>query len=269
MNTKLYFILGGLGLGLIGGLLFFSNCYVIINAGKRGVVLNLGKVEDTILDEGIHLKTPFVTNIVPINVRVQKTDIKAQAATRDLQTITADIALNWRLDPNKVNKIYQTIGDESQIISGIITPAVTEVLKASTATKNIDEIIQKRNELKEEIDKQLIERLKDYGLIIEDISLVNFDFSPEFVKAVEAKQIAEQQAKQAEYDAIKAEKQAQADINRAKGQAEAQKLLRLSLTPELLQKQAIEKWDGQFPQVMGNGALPFINISPDKLKSRE
>lgn len=88
--------------------------------------------------------------------------------------------------------------------------------------------------------------------------------------AIEAKQIAEQQAKQAEYEALKASKEAQAEINRAKGQAEAQRLMRQTLTPELLQKQAIEKWDGQFPQVMsGNGTLPFINISPKNLPARQ
>lgn len=100
--------------------------------------------------------------------------------------------------------------------------------------------------------------------------MVNVSFSPEFAKAIEAKQIAEQEAKRAEFEALKAEKEAQAEVNRAKGQAEAQRLQRETLTPQLLQKQAIEKWDGRFPMVMGgSGALPFINISPKNLTNRQ
>ena len=100
-------------------------------------------------------------------------------------------------------------------------------------------------------------------VIVDDVSLVNFAFSPEFSKAIEAKQIAEQEAKQAEFSAKKATQEAQAEINRAKGQAEAQRLQRQTLTAPLLQQQAIEKWDGHFPTVMGgNGTLPLININP-------
>jgi len=95
------------------------------------------------------------------------------------------------------------------------------------------------------------------------VSLVDFVFSPEFNKAIEAKQVAEQQAKQATFLVLKAAKEAEAEINKAKGQAEAQRLQQQTLTPILLQRQAIEKWDGKFPTVMGgSGALPFINIEP-------
>ena len=122
----------------------------------------------------------------------------------------------------------------------------------------------------QEIDSQLKDRLGSYGIGVDDVSLVNISFSPEFAKAIKAKQIAEQEAKRAEFEALKAEKQAQADVNRAKGQAEAQRLQRQTLTAELLQKQAIEKWDGKFPLVLGGeGALPFINIDAEALQANE
>lgn len=99
---------------------------------------------------------------------------------------------------------------------------------------------------------------------------MNFAFSPEFSRAIESKQIAEQEAKQAEFIAKKATQEAQAEINRAKGQAEAQRLQRQTLTPDLLQKQAIEKWDGHFPTVMGgNGTLPLININPANVANQQ
>ncbi|MEA5556453.1 prohibitin family protein [Nodularia spumigena] len=242
--------------------------FAIVNAGERGVLMRFGKVQEQVLGEGLHPIMPIVTSVKRLNVRVQKNTFKSDAASKDLQTITRELAVNWHIDPLRVNKIFQQVGDENLIIDGIITPAVSEVLKAATAKKTAEEVITKRTELKEEIDNHLKNRLESYGIIIDDVSLVNFSFSPEFSRAIESKQIAEQEAKQAEFIAQKATQEAQADINRAKGQAEAQRLQRLTLTPDLLQKQAIEKWDGRFPTVMsGNGALPLININPSSLAS--
>jgi regulator of protease activity HflC (stomatin/prohibitin superfamily) len=250
-----------------GGILLltalFFRPFAIVNAGERGVVMRLGRVQNAVLDEGFHFVLPFVTSVKNMSVRVQRSDIKAQAASKDLQDVTTELALNWHVDPAKVNTVYQRIGDETEILQRIINPAVSEVLKAATAKKNVEEILTKRTELKNEIDQALKTRLTPYGLAVDDVSLVDFLFSPEFNKAIEAKQVAEQQAKQAEFVALKATKDAEAEVNRAKGQAEAQRLQRSTLTPDLLQKQAIEKWDGKFPTYMGgNGPLPFINVTP-------
>lgn len=229
--------------------------------------MKFGKVQNTVLDEGIHPILPIVTSVKTLSVRVNQNTFKADAASRDLQKITTELAINWHIDPARVNKVFQQVGDEEQIINGIITPSVSEILKAATSKKTAEEIITRRTELKDEIDRNLKMRIAAYGIIVDDVSLVNFSFSPEFSKAIEAKQIAEQEAKQAEFDVQKATQEAQADVNRAKGQAEAQRLQRLTLTPDLLQKQAIEKWDGHFPTVMGgNGTLPLININPSSLK---
>ncbi|MDJ0648683.1 MAG: prohibitin family protein [Xenococcaceae cyanobacterium MO_188.B19] len=261
----IFYLIGGFFLFLIVG---FLKPFVIVNAGERGVVMKFGKVQDTIFDEGIHPVIPVVTTVEKLSVRVQKNDIKAEASSRDLQDIKMDIAVNWHIEPTKVNKIFQQVGDEGQIVLRIINPAVSEVVKAATAKKNAEEIITKRTELKQEIDNQLQERLVEYGIAVDGVSLVNISFSPEFAKAIEAKQIAEQEAKRAEFEAAKAEQQAIAEVNRAKGQAEAQRLQRQTLTAELLQKQAIEKWDGKFPLVLGGeGALPFINIDSKQLKN--
>ncbi|MCX7593194.1 MAG: prohibitin family protein [Fischerella sp.] len=271
-NTDKYlpltFYLGGGIILLILAIIFRP--FTIVNAGERGVVMQFGKVQNRILDEGIHLIMPMITSVKTINVRVAQNSFKADAASRDLQKVTTEVAVNWHVDPTRVNKVYQQVGDEQQIITGIMTPAVSEVLKAATAKKTAEEIITKRNDLKEEIDQHLKQRLAAYGVIVDDVSLVDFAFSPEFSKAIESKQIAEQEAKQAEFIAKRATQEAQAEINRAKGQAEAQRLQRLTLTPELLQKQAIEKWDGRFPMVMGgNSSLPLININPNSFDSQK
>ncbi|MCF4969817.1 prohibitin family protein [Nostoc sp. CMAA1605] len=265
-NSRYGFYLGGGILFLFLAIVFRP--FTIVNAGERGVVMQFGKVQDRVLDEGIHTIMPGVTSVRRISVRVHQNTFQADAASKDLQQLKTELAVNWHIDPSKVNKVFQQVGDKEQIVTGIITPAVSEVLKAATARKTAEEIITRRTELKAEIDKNLKDRLQAYGLIVDDVSLVNFSFSPEFSRAIESKQIAEQEAKQAEFIAKKATQEAQAEVNRAKGQAEAQRLQRLTLTPELLQKQAIEKWDGKFPMVInGNGSLPLININPGSLSS--
>ncbi len=263
-KTALY-ISGGIVL-LLTAILFRP--FVIVNAGERGAVMQFGKVQSKVLDEGIHFIVPVVTSVKKLSVRVQKNDVNAEAASRDLQDVKTDVALNWHIDPLRVNEVFQRVGDETEIVNRIISPAVSEVVKAAAAKKNAEEIITKRTELKQEIDNQLKKRLEAYGVIVDDVSLVNVSFSAEFAKAIEAKQIAEQEAKRAEFIALKAKQEAQAEINRAQGQAEAQRLQRLTLTPPLLQQQAIEKWDGRFPMVMGgSGALPFINIDTGSLNA--
>ncbi|MCG9891258.1 MAG: prohibitin family protein [Thermosynechococcaceae cyanobacterium MS004] len=258
------FLIGG---GALVFIALFLRPFAIVNAGERGVIMQFGQVQSKVLGEGIHFVIPFITSVKTMSVRVQRSDINAQAASRDLQDVTTQVALNWHIEPDQVNTVYQRVGDEQQILERIINPAVSEVLKAATAKKNVEEILVKRTELKQEIDQALKNRLDGYGLAVDDVSLVNFGFSPEFNKSIEAKQIAEQQAKQAEFVALKATKDAEAEVNRAKGQAEAQRLQRLTLTPDLLQKQAIEKWDGKFPIYMGgNSPLPFINVTPGSSK---
>jgi len=223
--------------------------------------MRFGQVQDTVLGEGMHMRVPIVMSVKNLSVRVNKNEINAAASSKDLQTLNADIALNWHIAPDKVNSVYQQIGDSEQIVSSIINPAVSEVVKAATAKKNAEQIITQRTELKQEIDMALSERLMDYGLLVDDVSLVNFSFSPEFSRSIEAKQVAEQEAKQAEYTALKAEQDAKATINRAKGKAEAQRLQNQTLTDNILQQQAIERWDGKFPTVMaGSDSVPFLQI---------
>ena len=241
------------------------NSFVVINPGEAGVVSVLGKASDGVLLEGVHFKPPLAGKVDIYDITVQKFEVPAQSSTKDLQDLTASFAINFRLDPIQVVNIRRTQGTLQNIVSKIIAPQTQESFKIAAARRTVEEAITKRDELKQDFDLALGARLEKYGIIILDTSVVDLDFSPEFSKAVEEKQIAEQRAQRAVYVAQEAGQEAEATINRAKGQAEAQRLLRETLTAVLLQKQAIDKWDGKFPQVMGgNGALPFINIDPNK-----
>jgi prohibitin 1 len=226
---------------------------VVVGAGQRGIVFNnVTGIENRILGEGIHVRFPFLQHVTKVSVRVQKTEVHAEAASKDLQTVNTDVVINWHMDAGKVNTIFQAVGDEEAVEDRILAPAVNEVVKAATAQKTASEILAKRAELKRDIDTALQIRLRKYNLILNDVSIVNVRFTPEFNRAIENKQIAQQQAEQAKFL-----------VEKARSEAEANSIKQQSITPEILQQRALEKWDGHFPQYWGNNSpLPFINISP-------
>ena len=242
-------------------LAILSKFFVIINAGERGVLMQFGKVQEQILGEGLHVIVPTVNSVKKLSVRVQKQESSAEASSKDLQDVFTDVALNWHIIPDEANAIFQQIGDEKEVIARIIDPAVEEVLKAVIAKYTAEEIITKRGEVKAAVDEFLTLRLLTYHIAVDDISLVHVHFSERFSDAVEAKQIAEQEAKRGEFLALKAVKEAEAKVNLAKGEAEVQRLLQDNLTPELLERQAIEKWDGKLPLIFGDGGKNLLDLS--------
>jgi regulator of protease activity HflC (stomatin/prohibitin superfamily) len=201
-----------------------------------------------------------VNTVEKLNVRVQKQEITSEASSKDLQDISIDLALNWHLIPQETPLVFQQVGNEIQVTDSIINPALEEAIKAIIAQYTAAEIITKRSQVKTEIDLALSDRLKNYHIAVDDLSLVEIAFSKRFRNAVEAKQVAEQQAKQAEFIAQKAIKKAEAKVNLAKGEAEAHRILQASLTPEILQKQAIEKWDGNLPMIIGDKSQQFLDL---------
>ena len=249
-------------------LLFIGfNSFVILNPGQAGVISILGKARESVLLEGIHFKPPLVSAVDIYDLTVQKFEVPAQSSTKDLQDLSARFAINFRLDPLLVVEIRRTQGTLANIVSKIIAPQTQESFKIAAANRTVEEAITKRNKLKQDFDDALSERLEKYGIIVLDTSVVDLDFSPEFAKAVEEKQIAEQRAKRAIYVAQEAEQQAQADINRAQGKAEAQRLLAETLKAQggqlVLQKEAIQAWregGSQMPKVlvMGGKELPGV-----------
>jgi len=260
---------------IIGVAILALGSFSIVNPGERGVMVTLGKTGTDILNEGPHLKLPFISSIKTMSIRVKKSEDVTEAATKDMQKVIAKIAINWTINPDSVGKMLREIGSEESVQNNIIAPAVAEVLKASASKMTAEEVLTKRMELKHSIDEALIVRLKQYGLIVKDISLVDLDFTKEFNHAVEQKQIAEQQAKQAEYVALKATQDAVAKVNAAKGeadslllnataQAKAQALLKQNINKDLLALEFYKKWNGVLPQVMSGSNGLIMNLPNNK-----
>ncbi|NEN96958.1 MAG: prohibitin family protein [Moorea sp. SIO3I7] len=261
-------LVGGIIAALV--ILLTFNCFVIINPGQAGVLSILGKARDGALLEGIHFKLPFVSIVDVYDVTVQKFEVPAQSSTKDLQDLTARFAINFRLDPSQVVSIRRKQGTLQNLVATIIAPQTQESFKIAAALRTAEESITQRSQLKEDFDKALGERLAKYDVQVLDTSVIDLNFSREFAKAVEEKQVAEQQAQRAVYIAQQAEQEAQAEINRAQGKAEAQRLLAETLKAQggelVLQKEAIAAWregGAQMPKVLviggdRNSSVPFI-----------
>src|SRR3990167_3646323 len=144
---------------------------------------------------------------------------------------------------------------------GVIDPAIQESMKASTAKFTAEELITKREAVREEVKTLLVEKLRPHGIIIDEFNIIDFDFSSSFNAAIEDKVTAEQEALAAENRLEKVKFEAQQRIEEAKGKAEAINIeaRAISTNPQIIELRAIEKWNGTLPQVTG-GAVPFINI---------
>lgn len=246
-------------------LLMLLNPFVIVGAGQRGVVLNLGAVQEKVLGEGFHLRVPLVQSVVKMDVRIQKEQTETAASSKDLQDTHSTVALNYHIDPKKANWVYQNLKDE--YTQRVIDPTVQEVVKAVTARYTAVELITQREKVREEIREILRGRLVQYNVLVDDFAIVNFRFSEQFTAAIEAKQQAEQLALKASRDLDRIKVEAEQKLTQARAEAESLRLQKEVITPELIelrrieaQLKAIEKWNGYMPQVTGS-AMPFINLT--------
>lgn len=248
-------------------LFLMLNPFVVINAGHRGVKTTFGKVEHVVFEEGLHFRIPIMQQVKEINVQIQKAEGDGDAASRDLQQVHTKIALNYHLIPSRVAETYQLIGDLDSVGDRIIIPAVQEAFKATTAKYTAEELISKRPEVRDQISQFMKDRLLRHGIAIDEFSIVNFRFSESFNQAIEGKTTADQLKLKAERDLERIKVEAEQKIASAKAEAESLRLQKQEITPDLLklreienQRLALEKWNGQLPQVTG-GTIPMINLN--------
>ena len=241
----------GIG-GFFALLILFNLVTTTVGTGEVAVMTRFGRVTGQELGEGFHIKHPFDTPN-KYDSKVLKIETAAAAASKDLQDVNSGIVINYVLERGRISDVHKDVGINYQ--DKLIDPAIQEVFKASTAKFDATELITDRSAVKADAYELLRDRLSTYGITVLELSITDFSFSSEFAKAIEAKQVAQQSAEQAKFNAQKAEEDAQAAINRAKGEAESQRLVQTSVTSLTLQKEAIEKWDGKLPTYMGQGTV--------------
>src|ERR687890_2521793 len=259
-----------------------------VDAGNRGVLVQFGNVDTSkSLDEGLHFVVPFRDNVVQMEVRTQKTVENAASASKDLQDVTTQVALNYHLNPNNAQVVYQQLGFEYG--NRVIAPAIQESVKQVTARFNAEELITMRETVKNQIEQQIKARLAPYNILVDTISITEFQFSEQFRKAVEAKVEAQQRALQAQNDLRRIEIEAQqneakavgeqkaniaraegvrqSNVLQAEGESQAIKIIdqQLRTSPTYLEWLKTQRWDGKLPLVTGGGTgsagtTPFIQI---------
>ncbi len=238
-------------------IVIIANCFTIIDAGHTGVVVTLGKVNDEVLQEGLHFKVPFIQKIVKIDNRIVKLEVDTEAFSKDLQTVATTLAINYRVDTAKSYSIYKNIGAEYESV--LVAPAVNEVLKAITAQYTAEESVTNRSLISDGLIQGLNEKLNSIGLYITDVNIINFDFSEAFITAIEEKQVAQQQLLKAETEKqtaiTNAEAQAETTRIKAEAEAEANNKIKASLNDDIIRSKFYEKWDGKLPEAMGSDSI--------------
>lgn len=242
-------------------LVFMS--YFVVAPGEVAIKTRLGKVIDS-YEEGLHFKLPLIESITLFSIQIQRADIKTQAFSKDLQTMNSHLVVNHRIQKGTVVSIYRNLG--SRYVETVVDPYVQEIFKSIAAKFSAERIIADRNLLVEEINAVAKEKLMKQEIIVTDISVVDLDFTEQFLRAVEDKQVADQQAQMAAKLVEKAKRDAEQQIAKSRGEAEALRMQREQVTPTLIelrkvdaQLKAIEKWNGVLPGYVGAG-VPFISI---------
>ena len=291
MNKKI--MIGAAVLCLLGSVSFLG--FKQVNAGHRGIKLVWGKVVSESLPEGLYFYNPISSNIVTMDTRLQKRTTRLETYTKDIQQTTMDITVNFYIDPNNVHVLYQWIGKE--YVSTLIAPALLSSVKDVVGKVEADKFINNRELVTEEIKQKLSAALNGTNVIIQSVPIEDIAFSGAFEAAIEAKQIATQEAsksqnetvrveeegkqqvikaraesdsKKAQSDAdayaIEVESKAKAEAIRQMGLAEAEALREkskaLAQNAKLVELTKAEKWNGELPQnIYGAAPVPFLDLT--------
>jgi regulator of protease activity HflC (stomatin/prohibitin superfamily) len=245
-------------IGIVLVLFLFLNPFYQVGIGEVAVVFNTlsGKTRTT--DQGLHMKLPLIDRVSIFDVRTAKMDYTPVGASKDLQQVTFEITLNYHLQYDRVNDLFTRVGRDYQV--KVIAPAVMEIVKSCAARFPVEQIIVQRQDLKDMIEMQLREKLTNYFIIVEAVNIVDIDFTPEFNKVVEEKQIEEQRIKTAQYVRLQAEENKKTEILKAEAEAAKQRMLQQSATREIVSLKWIEKWDGKLPSYMTGDSGTLIQM---------
>ena len=226
-----------------------------VPAGHTGVVTHFGAVDDTVLSEGLHFVTPFVTRVIDMNNQVTKAEVLSASASKDLQTVNSTVALNYRIDAPSAASVYKNIGVNYENV--VVIPAIQEAVKSVMAQYTAEELITMRQTVGAEMQEEISSKLAPYGFSTQSVNIVDFQFSEEFNAAIEAKQTAQQNALKAEQDLARVKVEAEQKIAEAEAEAESYRLKSQEITDQMLKMEFIDKCDGKLPVVLSDGQSLF------------
>lgn len=261
---KKFFGMPVLVLCLLVCFLVMCNPFVMVGPGERGIKIRLGEVEPESYGEGLHLIFPFVQKFRTMDVKTQKNTLTTSVYTKDIQQARITYVINYNVQPDKVNKLFQEVGTD--YVSTILTPVVEGTIKDIIGKWNAQDLIANREKATGDILFKLHNQLKDNYINVTDFQMTEINYSDVFERAIESKVTAEQEALKAKNKTVQVQEEAKQKVIAAEAEAKSMAIRAkaLSQNKSLVQYEAVQKWDGKMPQYMLGNSVPFINVSPTK-----
>lgn len=248
-------LLGVIAFTLIFLIIVIANSITTVPTGFVGVKTRFGKVQETVIQEGLNMKVPFVEKIVKIDCKTKKLETTSEGSTKDLQTATISIAVNYNVNKDTANKLYREIGVDYENV--IINPAILESIKSTAAQYTAEELITKRAEVSNKIQETLIAKITEKGFTINGFNITNINFSDAYNQAIEAKAVKQQEVETAKAELEKQKIQNEKEISIAQKDAEVMRLQNKEITENTLRLKELEikqslinKWNGAYPTTM-------------------
>jgi len=221
---KLLTTISRVGIGLSGIAVLPSLCLFDVDGGQRAVVLNmLSGVEDKVRGEGTHFKIPWVMQPKWYNIRLRPKLIQTTTGTKDLQMVTIHVRMLFKPEISGLPQIHKTLGEDYD--ERVLPSIANEVMKATIAQYNAEQLLTHREHVSREIREAIVQRAQQFNILMDDVSITHLTYGKEFAKAIEEKQVAEQEAERQKFIVAKAEQERQATVIRSEGEAEAAKMI--------------------------------------------
>lgn len=238
----------------------FFNPIAIVGVGERGVKVTLGKVSPTSYTEGVHFVTPFISSIKNMNVKTQKNYINTSVYTKDIQQAQISYVLNYNLQPENAHRMYREVG--ANYFETVVSPVVEGTIKDVIGKWNAQDLVANREKATQEILIKLQKHLTPKYVNITDFQMTAIAYSGVFEKAIESKVTAEQEALRAKNKTVQIQEEAKQKLISAEAEAKSMSIRAHALTQNknLVEYEAVQKWDGKLPEYMLGGSVPFINI---------
>ena len=258
---KKFFGMPVLVLCLLVCFVVMCNPFVMVGPGERGIKMTLGEVQPESYGEGLHLIFPFIQKFRTMDVKTQRNTLTTSVYTKDIQQARITYVINYNVQPDKVNKLFQEVGTD--YVSTILTPVVEGTIKDIIGKWNAQDLVANREKATQEILIKLQNHLAPKYINVTDFQMTAIAYSGVFEKAIESKVTAEQEALRAKNKTVQIQEEAKQKLISAEAEAKSMSIRAHALTQNkaLVEYEAVQKWDGKLPEYMLGGSMPFINIS--------
>ena len=277
MKTKTITALVCAGIAAIAAILVAAVSMTTVQEGEIGVKYRFGTIVEDNLGAGLHFCAPFIEDIKRVDIREQIYEMNTTAYTKDTQTVEGlQVKLNYRYDQSELSGLIRNVGIGT-VESKLVVPQLNSALKNAIGNYKAEELVQNRSSVQESVEEELREKLSEVGVVVTAFNIENIDFEDSFEEVIRQKVAAEQEALRVQNETVAKEEEAKQKVIAAEAEAESQRIeaeaeayaidliqQQLNASPEYIRLQMVEKWDGHWPEVMGNEVNPCVMMDDEE-----